>query len=247
MVHIHLPLLLFFICNSTLKKMDYFRTLVSLILLAVFFYLFGYWSIVRLMDNGIILSQSEIEPVNIKPPGTLLLIFYSSFFWAKFNTLGIFLTVSNHANLPILSQKCAKKNMSLVAFKKCIHEVTLHFIRKINAGSHKEILNINERFTSKIIIPSDGSIKSKQTLAPTIALDPKYQYHLYLFDRDFNLFIKNPAIIQRSFTMIDPNSSFLSIYMQESHDLVVINICIDTNLGYTAWKAQQSQQSLWNG
>ena len=205
--------------------MDYFRIVVSLILLAVFFYLFGYRSIVRLMDNGIILSQSEIEPVNIKPPG-ILLMFFSSFLWAKFNTLGIFLTVSNHANLPILNQKCAYKNMSLEAFKNCIQEVTIHFIRKINAGSHKEILNINERFTSKIIIPSDGSIRSKQTLAPTIALDPKHQYHLYLFDQDFNLFIKNPAIIQRSFTMIQPNSTFFIIYMQESHDLVEINICI---------------------
>ena len=116
--------------------------------------------------------------------------------------------------------------MTLKAFKNCIHEVTIHFIRKINAGSHKEILNINERFTSKIIIPSDGSIRSKQTLAPTIALDPKHQYHLYLFDQDFNLFIKNPAIIQRSFTMIQPNSTFFIIYMQESHDLVEINICI---------------------
>ena len=58
--------------------MDYFRIVVSLILLAVFFYLFGYRSIVRLMDNGIILSQSEIEPVNIKPPG-ILLMFFSSF------------------------------------------------------------------------------------------------------------------------------------------------------------------------
>ena len=205
--------------------MDYFRIVMSLILLAVFFYLFGYRSIVRLMDNGIILSQSEIEPVNIKPPG-ILLMFFSSFLWAKFNTLGIFLTVSNHGNLPILNQKCARKNMTLKAFKNCIHEVTIHFIRKINAGSHKEILNINERFTSKIIIPSDGSIRSKQTLAPTIALDPKHQYHLYLFDQDFNLFIKNPAIIQRSFTMIQPNSTFFIIYMQESHDLVEINICI---------------------
>ena len=66
---------MFFIYNSTLKKMDYFRIVMSLILLAVFFYLFGYRSIVRLMDNGIILSQSEIEPVNIKPPGILLMFF----------------------------------------------------------------------------------------------------------------------------------------------------------------------------
>ena len=129
--------------------------------------------------------------------------------------------------------------MTLEAFKNCIHEVTIHFIRKINAGSHKEILNINERFTSKIIIPSDGSIRSKQTLGPTIVLDPKHQYHLYLFDRDFNLFIKNPAIIERSFTMIQPNSSFLNIYMQESHghDMMEINICNlynDSNLGHTA-------------
>ena len=109
--------------------------------------------------------------------------------------------------------------MTLEAFKNCIREVTIHFIRKINAGSYKEMLDINGRFTSKIIIPSDGSIRSKQTFAPTIALDPKYQYHLYLFDRDFNLFIKNPAIIERSFTMIQPNSSFLNIYMQESHGL----------------------------
>ena len=45
---------------------------VSLILIAVFFYLFGYWSIMRLMDGGIVVSQSEIEPVDIKPPGKSL-------------------------------------------------------------------------------------------------------------------------------------------------------------------------------
>ena len=52
---------------------------VSLILVAVFFYLFGYWSIIRLMDDGITVSQAQIEPVNIKPPGISLLIF---FLWA---------------------------------------------------------------------------------------------------------------------------------------------------------------------
>ena len=59
--------------------MDYFRMAVSLILVAVFFYLFGYWSIIRLMDDGITVFQSQIEPVNIKPPGISLLIF---FLWA---------------------------------------------------------------------------------------------------------------------------------------------------------------------
>ena len=59
--------------------MDYFRLVVSLILVGVFFYLFGYWSIMRLMDDGITVSQSQIEPVNIKPPGISILIFLS---WA---------------------------------------------------------------------------------------------------------------------------------------------------------------------
>ena len=59
--------------------MDYFRIAVSVILVAVFFYLFGYWSIIRLMDDGITVSQSQIEPVNIKPPGISLLIL---FLWA---------------------------------------------------------------------------------------------------------------------------------------------------------------------
>lgn len=136
----------------------------------------------------------------------------------QFNSLflGILLTVSNHANLPILSQKCARKNMTLVAFKNCIREVTIPFIRRIKAGSHKRILDINERSTSQIIIPSDGSIGSKPKMAPTLTLDPKYQYQLYLFDQDFNLFIKNPIIVPRSFTIIRPNSNFLFIYMQES-------------------------------
>lgn len=52
--------------------MDYYRMVVSLILIVVFFYLFGYWSIIRLMDNGLVVSQSEIEPVDIKPPGITL-------------------------------------------------------------------------------------------------------------------------------------------------------------------------------
>ena len=62
------------IAACTPKKMDYFRMAVSLILVAVFFYLFGYWSIIRLMDDGITVSQSQIEPENIKPPGISLLI-----------------------------------------------------------------------------------------------------------------------------------------------------------------------------
>ena len=52
---------------------------VSLLLVAVFFYLFGYWSIIRLMDDGITVSQSQIEPVNIKPPGISLLIFLTPY------------------------------------------------------------------------------------------------------------------------------------------------------------------------
>ena len=198
--------------------MDYYRMVVSLILVVVFFYLFGYWSIMRLMDDGLVLSQSEIEPVDIKPPGISLCCCPSSSEQINSLFLGIFLTVSNHANLPILNKKCAWKNMTLGAFKNCIQEVTIPFIRRIKAGSHRKILDINERFTSQIIIPSDGSIGSKPKFPPTFLLDPKYQYQLYLFDQDFNLFIKNPAIVPRSFTLIPPNGNFLIIYMQESHN-----------------------------
>ena len=158
--------------------------------------------------------------------------------------LGIFLTVSNNANLPILSKKCAWKNLTLVAFKNCIHEITPPFIRQIKAGLYKERLHLNERFTSKIIIPSEGSIGSKQKLAPTFVLDPKYQYNLYLFDQDFNLFLNNPSIVQRSFTKISPNGTFVSVYMQESHGFEMVYNYNETTLGHSASNAQHSSQSL---
>ena len=154
--------------------------------------------------------------------------------------LGIFLTVSNNANLPILSKKCAWKNLTLVAFKNCIREITPPFIRQIKAGLYKERLHLNERFTSQIIIPSEGSIGSKQKFSPTFLLDPKYQYNLYLFDQDFNLSLKNPSIVQRSFTKINPNSTFVNVYMKESYGFEMVHSYNETTLGHSASNAQHS-------
>ena len=125
-----------------------------------------------------------------------------------------------------------------MAFKTCITEITPPFIRKIKAGLYKQRLSLNERFTSQIIIPSEGSIGSKKKFSATFMLDPKYQYNLYLFDQDFTLFLNNPSIVQRSFTKISPNSTFVSVYIQESCGFEMVHNYNETTLGHTASNAQ---------
>ena len=56
--------------------MDYLKIVASLILFIVLFCLFGYQNIMRLMEDGITISQSEIKPAgSIKSPGILIYIF----------------------------------------------------------------------------------------------------------------------------------------------------------------------------
>ena len=52
------------------NKMDYMKVLVSIILILTFLLLFGYGNINKLMQDRILVTQNEIEPKTIKPPGT---------------------------------------------------------------------------------------------------------------------------------------------------------------------------------
>ena len=49
--------------------MDFGKIFISLVLLILFYLLFGHESISKLRKNGMTISHSEIEPQNIKSPG----------------------------------------------------------------------------------------------------------------------------------------------------------------------------------
>ena len=49
--------------------MDYAKIIISLILVLIFYFLFGRQSIAKLRKGGISISRREEEPQNIKEPG----------------------------------------------------------------------------------------------------------------------------------------------------------------------------------
>ena len=49
--------------------MDFGKLLISIVLVVLFYLLFGHESISKLRKNGMTISHSEIEPQNIKSPG----------------------------------------------------------------------------------------------------------------------------------------------------------------------------------
>ena len=52
-----------------LHTMDYVKVIISLILVLVFYFLFGQESLARLKKGGISISRHEEEPKHIKEPG----------------------------------------------------------------------------------------------------------------------------------------------------------------------------------
>lgn len=94
-------------------------------------------------------------------------------------------------------------------FKNCINEIDLKYLKTINIESILHDQHINNWGINHIIITSDGSIQNKaimenssnnsNAIPPSFTLNPNYEYNFYLFDRDSFLFVRNPAVIERSF------------------------------------------------
>ena len=51
--------------------MDYAKIIISLILVIIFYFLFGQESIAKLKKGGISISRREEQPQNIKEPGII--------------------------------------------------------------------------------------------------------------------------------------------------------------------------------
>ena len=111
-------------------------------------------------------------------------------------------------------------------FKNCIDEIDLKYLKTINIESILHDQHINNWGINHIIITSDGSIQNKgmiknysnisKAIPPTFTLNPNYEYNFYLFDRDSFLFVRNPAVIERSFIKIRAKTLFVIIYIKVS-------------------------------
>ena len=128
---------------------------------------------------------------------------------------------TDSSHFETLPKNCFGKE-SVDEFKSCINEIDLGVVKNINIESYIQGQLIYFWGVNQIIIPSDGSIQNKgitqanssEANPPTFTLDPRYDYNLYLYDKDSFLHLKNPAIIERSVTRIRANSSIVIMYIK---------------------------------
>lgn len=195
--------------------MDYMKITISIILMVVFYILFGQESIAKLKKGGISISRNEEEPSVIKEPGK---VDSKNAITTNSGCAGILLSVLSGDNYLDYRYNCVGKNKSLKAFQTCVMESKTPLIKNVGMNSYKQHLHLNSYSVSYIILPDNESIGVKRDFSknPTFELNPAYSFVLALFDQDYLLFVSNPLVVHRSVIKVHSNSSNLMVGIKVS-------------------------------
>ena len=128
-----------------------------------------------------------------------------------FHFVGIFIGILSDKDSLKLGWKC-KDRKSVQDFRSCVQNHSDPYIKRINLKSYKLRTHLSQYSMHQVILPEDGSVQSKRTLTnETLSLDPSFSYIICLFDKDFLMYVSNSLLVQRSCSIISPNTLYTGI------------------------------------
>ena len=128
-----------------------------------------------------------------------------------FHFVGIFIGILSDKDSLKLGWKC-NGSKSVQDFRSCVQNHSFPYIKRVNLNSYELRTHLSQYSMHQVILPEDGSVQSKRALSnETLTLDPSFSYIICLFDKDFLMYVSNSLIVQRSCSIISPNTLYTGI------------------------------------
>ncbi len=201
--------------------MDYAKIIISLILVIIFYLLFGRESIAKLKKGDISITRREEEPQNIKEPGNQHFCKSLRCSCQIILCSGISFAIMSGPNHLFYKENCVAQNKSIEDFHGCVKQsmTKTPLIQKFGIESFEKQVFMTSLLHIDMILPKNGTIGTSRN-NPKFELDPRYEFLLFFFDKDFFFFVTNPLFVQRSIVVVHPNTSNIIVGLKVSMILI---------------------------
>ena len=106
--------------------------------------------------------------------------------------------------------KCIE-NYTVAEFRDCFEKIKPRSpLLKVNFDAYEHKVEINP-FVHHILFPTDGSISFDPNLEPSLLLEPRLEYSVTLYDKNYMFPFYNPLTVRR--TALPPLQQNLTWYM----------------------------------